>query len=138
MTATVVQLRAGLRTNLATISGLRVMAGFDRASVPAAQVGEVEIDYDKTMRGSTGPLNEYVWQVRVYVSRADDAAAQDKLDAYLTGTGSIKSAIESDKTLGGVAETLRVTSLAGYGVYEVAGQAYVGAEFTVHVWARST
>lgn len=132
----VVTQRAGLKTRLDTISGLRVMAGLDMASVPAVIVGEVAVDYDQTFNGASGKVHEFTWTVRLYVSRADDRSAQDKLDAYLDGASGIKAALEADRTLGGAAETLRVTAMSGYGVYEVAGQAYLGAEFSVSVWAR--
>jgi hypothetical protein len=135
--ADVAAIRTGLRTRLATISGLRTPLGFDKVETPAAQVGEVEIEYDKTMgRG----LDELTFKIRVYASRADDRSGQDKLDGYLKGSGStsVKAAIEGDRTLGGTAQTLRVTGVSGYGVYEVAGMAYVGAEFTVTVWATGS
>lgn len=136
--ASVVSIRDGLATNLATITGLRVSSfAADKVSVPAAVVGEVRIEFDKTFgRG----LDEFEVKVRVYASRADDRAGQDKLDGYLagSGSGSVKAALESDRTLGGVAQTLRVTDVDGYGVYEVAGMQYVGAEFTVTVWAAGS
>ena len=135
--ADVATLRAGLRTRLATVSGLRAPVGFDKVETPSAQVGEVEIEYDKTMgRG----VDELTFKIRVYASKADDRSGQDKLDGYLKGSGatSVKAAIEGDRTLGGAAQTLRVTGVSGYGVYEVAGTQYVGAEFTVTVWATGS
>ena len=136
--ATVVQIRAGLRTRLATISGLRTPKGFDRISVPAAHIGEVEGQYNQTFGSSTTALNAYQVKVRLYVSRASDSAAEANLDAYLAPSGaqSVKAALEGDRTLGGVAETLNVSGFSGYGVYEVADQPYVGAEFTVDIYAR--
>lgn len=126
----------GLETRLATISGLRVCS-VDRVSVPAAVVGEVEIDFDQSMgRG----LDAMEWKIRVYASSASDRAGLTKLNSFLAGSGalSVKAAIEGDRTLGGAAQTLRVVRVGGYGVYEVAGQQYMGAEFTVAVWASGS
>lgn len=134
--ATVTQLRTGLATRLGTISGLRAAAFMpDRISVPQAIVGEVEIDFDKTFGNQ---VDEYTFKVRVYASRATDRAGQKALDGYIVAAGasSIKAAIEGDRTLGGVAETLRVESVTGYGVYEVGDALYLGAEFDVTVHAR--
>lgn len=134
--ASIVAIRAGLAANINTIPGLNVTAHVaDRISPPAVVIGEVSIEFDKTMgRG----LDEISLTARVYVGRADDRSSQDKLDGYLAGSGalSIKAAIESDLTLGGAAETLRCATATGYGVYEVAGMQYVGAEFPVTVYAR--
>lgn len=127
----------GLATALDTISGLRVMAGVDKVSPPAATIGEVEIEFDLAMgRG----LDEFTWKVRVYASRADERSGLSKLNGYLAGSGSlsVKAALESDRTLGGVCEMLRVERVDGYGVYEVAGVQYLGAEFTVRIYASGS
>lgn len=126
----------GLATALDTISGLRICS-VDKISPPAAVVGEVEIEFDLAMgRG----LDEMTWRVRVYASRADDRSGLTKLNGYLAGSGSssVKAALESDRTLGGVCQMLRVERVDGYGVYEVAGMQYLGAEFTVRVYASGS
>lgn len=136
--ASIVAIRDGLAANLGTISGLRAFSYMpDRVSVPAAIVGEVGIDFDLTFgRG----LDQFAITVRVYVSKASDRAGQDKLDGYLAGSGasSIKAAIEADKTLGGAAQTLKVVAVTGYGVYEVGGVDYLGAEFSVVIYASGS
>ena len=135
------EIRQALATQLATIDGLRT-AGFmpDKVTVPQAIVGEVEIDFDLTMHRG---CDKYEFKIRVYASRADDKAGQKKLDSYLAGSGatSIKAALEAGRgapgqpALNGAASDLHVTGVAGYGVYEVAGVLYLGAEFTVDVYA---
>lgn len=131
----VLDVRAGLQTALGTIDGLRVAAGFDLVTVPAAMVGEVEVDYDRTFgRG----LDEMLFKIRVYASRASDRGGMERIDGYLEGAASVKSALEADVTLGGACSTLRVERVEGYGVYEVANTAYVGAEFIVRVWAAGS
>lgn len=127
-------IRDGLKTRLATISGLRTHDTVpEQVAVPAAVVGAPElIAFDTTYRG----CSRYVIPVRVYASKASERTGQDKLDGYLnySGTGSVKAAIEGDVTLGGAAQTTRVTEARGYGVYEVAGVQYLGAEFVCEVY----
>jgi hypothetical protein len=123
-------LREGLATNLRTISGLRVVSySPDAVEVPMAIVGAPSIDYDTAMaRGS----DEYTFTVDVLVSRAVSRAAQKELDAYCD-PGSIKAAIESDRTLGGAAFDCRVTSLNSYRQEVVGETPYLSASFTVQV-----
>lgn len=134
--ASVSAIRDGLAAQLSNIAGLRVLSyAPDRVSVPAAAVEIESVEFDRTFgRG----MDEFSLVVRLYASRADDRAGQDRLDTYLAGSGtaSVKAAIEADASLGGIAQTLRVTRVENYGVYEVAGVSYFGAEFRVSVWAR--
>lgn len=133
----IASLRQGLGARLQTITGLRASNyAPDRVSVPAYAIELASLNYDQTFGRR---VNEVPFTVRIYTSRADDKAGQDRLDAFIDPTGavSVKAAIEADTTLGGVAETCRVVSLDNYGVYEVGGTAYFGAEFSVSVWARS-
>ena len=53
-----------------------------------------------------------------------------------SGPGSIKAALEADRTLGGLVDALVVAKRFGYGVYDVGGIDYLGARFTVRVWGR--
>lgn len=102
--------RAGLGTALDTITGLRAFDYVpDSLSPPAAVVEPLEIDYDEAMRRG---LDVYRAYILVIVGRMSDRSSQDRLDAYVTGSGSssIKAALESDKTLGGACSTLQVTS----------------------------
>ena len=129
-------IRAGLKTRLATISGLRTYDTIpDSFTAPAAIVGmPTLISYDATFNRSHDKLT---FPIRVLVTKATDRAAQERLEPYLDGTGStsIKTAIEGDPTLGGAAALVRVLNAQGLGVYDVAGIPYLGAEFTVEVIA---
>jgi hypothetical protein len=69
------------------------------------------------------------------VGRADDRAAQNKLDAFLVGANSIKAAVEADRTLGGTANTCRVTEMSNYASMNVGETVYLAAQFTVEVVA---
>lgn len=108
MPAAIASLRAGLATQLATIPGLRVYAYVpDTPNLPSAVVRLVRVSYDSTLsRGS----DEFEFLITMVVGRADDRVAQTSVETYLAGTGSssVKTAIEADPTLGGVALNTRV------------------------------
>lgn len=134
--ANVSDLRNGLATNLATISGLRTAATVpDQINPPVAVVMPTSITYDTAFARTGG--DEYEFSVMVIVGRVDERMAQNKLDAYCSGTGSqsIKAAIESNRTLGGKAFDCRVTSLRNYNQVSVADVTYLAAEFVVQVYA---
>jgi hypothetical protein len=102
--------RAGLGTALDTITGLRVFDYVpDSLSPPAAVVEPLEVDYDEAMRRG---LDFYRAFILIIVGRMSDRSSQDRLDAYVAGSGasSVKAALEADKSLGGACSTLQVTS----------------------------
>jgi transketolase len=75
--------------------------------------------------------------ITVIVGRVAEREAQRKLDAYIsTGASSIKSAVESDKTLGGYAYDCRVVSMDSVGSLTVSDTTYLAADFTVAVIAN--
>ena len=129
-------LRTAIATNLSTITGLRTAATVpDQINPPIAVVMPTSITYDLAFARNGG--DEYEFSVMVIVGRVDERMAQNKLDAYCSGTGtqSIKAAIESNKTLGGQAFGCRVTSLRSYSQVSVADVTYLAAEFAVQVYA---
>ena len=129
------QLRTGLATNLATISGLRTANLIpDQVNPPIAIITPETITYDTSFaRG----LDEYNFTILVVVHRVAERSAQSSLDAFCnpTGSTSIKTAIESDRSLGGKAQTLRVTNLRTYQALSVGDVDYLAAEFSVVVYA---
>lgn len=129
--ATLAQLRDGLAARLQTIPGLRTSAWQpDAVRPPIAYVLPDRIDYDlNANRGA----DTSVFLIGVVVGRADDRASQRTLDAYVFGSGSVKAAIEADRTLGGVADTCRVVEMRNYGNVTVGEQVYLGCEFVVEV-----
>jgi hypothetical protein len=134
--ADVSALRAGIATNLTTVSGLRTAATVpDQINPPVAVVMPTSITYDTAFARSGG--DEYEFSVMVIVGRVDERMAQNKLDAYCSGSGtqSIKAAIQSNRTLGGQAFDCRVTSLRSYNQISVADVTYLAAEFVVQVYA---
>jgi hypothetical protein len=127
--------RAGLKTRLATIAGLNAHATAPGSIVtPCAFVvpRTPAIEFDETMGRGSDQLN---FGIVLLVSRSTDQLAQEHLDPYLAGSGSssIKAAVEGDGTLGGVADWTRVSSVASYGDIEIATISYLGARFNVEV-----
>jgi hypothetical protein len=79
--------------------------------LPSGEAGPLV--YDLTMgRG----LDQIPFTVEVFTGSPVDVGAQMLLDEYLEPTGgrSIKAALEVDKTLGGLVDTLHVTQSTGY------------------------
>jgi hypothetical protein len=102
--------RTGLGTALDTIAGLRVFDYVpDSLSPPAAVVEPLEVDYEWAMQRG---LDFYRAFILVIVGRMSDRSSQDRLDAYVAGSGasSVKAALEANRTLGGACSTLQVTS----------------------------
>ena len=125
--------RDGLKTRLQTITGLRVYDLIpDTVTPPAAVVGQLDLTFDiNNARG----LDQANCDVMVIVQRLSERVAQDKLDAFLAGSGagSIKAAIEGDRTLGGAVNTLRVISAEG-GTYESAGALFLSYRYRLTIW----
>jgi hypothetical protein len=134
--ASITGLRNGLATNLATISGLRTTTETpDTISPPVAIINVANVNFDKTFaRG----LDEYNFVITCVVGRVGERTAQRLLDSYVSSTGasSVKLAIESDKTLGGNCDTLRVTDMRNYGSIVIGEITYLAAEFNVVVYAQ--
>lgn len=132
---TISGMRTGIANNLAAISGLRTAATVPTdPKPPVAVVMPNQINYDTAFaRG----LDQYEFIVLVIVGKVDDRTAQNALDGYCdpSGAGSVKTAIERDKTLGGNAQTLRVTNMRNYAALSIAENTYLAAEFAVQVYA---
>lgn len=133
--ATISAIRTGIATNLATISGLRTAATMpDQPNPPIAIVMPQSVSFDTAYgRG----MDTYEFVVLTIVGRVDERTAQNLLDSYCNPTGatSIKTAIESDRTLGGEVQDLRVTEMRNYSSVPVGEITYLAAEFVVTVYA---
>lgn len=132
---TIAQLRSGLATNLATISGLRTSPELiDNPSPPVALVNLESVDYDQAYQSG---LTLYNFSITVIVGRSAEREMQRKLDSYIQpdGAASVKIAVESDRTLSGSAQDLRVTNAGSIGSIQINDQTYLAAEFTVTVYA---
>lgn len=131
--ATISELRQGIADNLSSIYGLRVSPTMlDAPRPPVAMVYPDTVAYDlNANRGA----DTFTFIVYVLVGRADDRTAQNRLDAYVVGPDSVKAAIEADRTLGGAADTLRVTSMENYQQVSIGDTVYLAVEFMVEVVA---
>ncbi len=128
-------IRDGLATNLATIPGLRTASELiDNPSPPVALVGLESVEYDQAYQSG---LNLYTFTITVIVGRAAERTMQRKLDSYMfpSGEQSVKVAVESDRTLSGLVQDLRVVSSGSVGSITINDQTYLAAEFTVTVYA---
>lgn len=130
----IAEIRAGLAANIATISGLRVAAEIpDNPSPPIAVIALNNISYDLAMaRGTT----LYNFTVTLIVGRVAERDAQRKLDAYAgDGERSIKSAVQSDRTLGGSAFDCVLSEMSTLGALNLGEQTYLAADFAVRVYS---
>lgn len=131
----IADIRDGIATNLATIPGLRTASELiDNPSPPVALVGLESVEYDQAYQSG---LNLYTFTVTVIVGRAAERTMQRKLDSYMfpDGDQSVKVAVESDRTLSGACQDLRVTGAGSVGSITINDQTYLAAEFTVTVYA---
>jgi hypothetical protein len=128
-------IRQALANNLATIPGLRTSAVVpDLPNPPIAIVALRSVTYDGAFDKG---LTNYNFAVTVIVGRAAEREAQRRLDAYIsTGASSVKSAVESDSTLGGNAYDCRVVSMDSVGSLSISDTTYLAADFTVSVIAN--
>jgi hypothetical protein len=125
--------RDGLKTRLATISGLRVWDVIpDQVTPPGAVVGQLDFTFDIDNARGVDLANVDVY---VIVQRMDARSGQNKLDGYLAGSGStsIKAAIEGDRTLGGTVNTLRVTR-AEAGSYVQGDVTFLSYRYSLTIW----
>lgn len=134
--ASITDIRAGLASQIGAVPGLRTTTETpDTISPPIAIINVSNVSYDKA--GSRG-LDEYSFVVTVIVGRVGERTAQRLLDSYVstTGASSVKLAVESNRTLGGKCDTLRVTEMRNYGQTVIGEVTYLAAEFNVVVYAQ--
>lgn len=133
--ASITAIRSGLATNLATITGLRSGPTIpDNVNPPYAIIAPSSVDYHRAFNNA---LSTYNFTITLVVGRVSERTAQNNLDAYCspTGSSSIRVAIESDKTLGGVVFDTIVTGMRNYGSVTIGENTYLAAEFDIAVQA---
>ena len=131
----IAEIRAGLAANIATIPGLRVAETIpDNPSPPIAILSLNSITYDLDFnRGMT----VYNFTVTLIVGRVAERDAQRKLDAYAgNGERSIKTAVQSDRTLGGAAFDCRLSEMSTLGGVTINEVTYVAADFAIQVYSE--
>jgi hypothetical protein len=135
MPATVSQVAEGIKTRLATVTGLRTFSYQPEQLNPPVAFPVLEsVEYHGAMGGGNVRMR---WQVFVIVGRYLDRVAHSNLDGYLSYSGatSLRAAIEGDKTLGGVAQTLILESGLSVGALTVAEADFLQVQFSVLVHA---
>lgn len=128
-------MRTALATNLGTISGIRTYADIpDNPAMPAAVVQLGSVSYNTAMQRG---LTEYSFVVTVIFGRIATSQAQRSLDDLISDDGgrSVKSAVESDKTLAGSAYDTRVTEMTNVQSVIIGDITYLSADFAVTVFA---
>lgn len=133
MPATVSQVAAGLATRLATISGLRTSAYQpEQLNPPFAFPTLNRIEYHRAFAGGDVVMD---WTVNVIVGRYVDRNSFAILDDFLSYSGakSVRAAIEADKTLGGVCQTLVLPSGANITSLSSADAEFLQIQFQVTV-----
>lgn len=121
-----VEIRDGMKTRLATISGL---SAYDTMPNVVADKNFAVVLYGEPLvlpHGHGGLVSVGV-RVVVRVSRATTPDAQEALDTYLwpTGTNSIVAAVNGDRTLGSKVEETQWVSTGSIGFVDDAVQGEV-------------
>lgn len=135
MPATVSQVADGLKARLATVTGLRTFSYQpEQVNPPVAFPVLESIEYHKAFGGGDVQMR---WTVIVIVGRYLDRVAHANLDGYLSydGATSLRAAVEGDRTLGGVAQTLILDSSISIGSLAVAEAEFLQVSFSVLVHA---
>ena len=130
------QIRSGLNTALSAISGVQTSAYMLDAPVPPLLqvMGPEVVEYDDAMQRG---LDTYTVVVQAFAGTPEQQAAQDTVDAWLapSGSSSVKAAVESDITLGGIVASARVVRANGYRIYDLPHQGRtLGCEFFVEIY----
>lgn len=133
MPASVSAVASGLASALGSVSGLRTYNYQpEQLNPPIAFPVLNQINYHRAMQGGDVVMD---WTVSIIVGRYVDRTAISLLDEYLSfsGTKSIRAALESDRTLGGVCQTLIVGSAADISSLSSAEAEFLQIQFTVQV-----
>lgn len=132
-------IRAGIAANIKAALGDVQCTGYliTNALAPAFEVELERIVYDGAM--SRG-LDEWFFTIRGFAASGTDRAAQMRMDAWIDSTGSqsVKTALEADRTLGGSVGDARVTQLGrvqAFSPVNSPGTTLFGAEWTLRVLA---
>ena len=128
-------IRQGIATNLATISGLRTSGELpENPNPPTAVVALETIDYDGAFQQG---VTTFMFTVIVIVGKQSDRISQRSLNDYASQNGarSVKTAVESDRSLGGSAMDCRVRGMTSVGSLQLNDTEYMAAEFSVAVYA---
>jgi len=127
-------LRSRLAKNLRKVTGLRVVETLpDVVNPPMAMIALDKVAYN---RQNNAGMAEYTFKITVVLGRVSERTAQQAMDLYVApGAGSVKAAVESDKTLGGNAYDVFISELTAIGAVQINAVDFYSAEFSVQVFA---
>jgi hypothetical protein len=138
--ATITAIRRGIAANLTQLGtnlGIQVSAyALANPTPPTIQVLPGEVVYDRAMHRG---LDDLTFLVQALVQYGSDIGSQKRLDELLDPTGpkSLKTAVESDSTLGGIVSDVSVTNATGYRVAQGANGPILLCEWSVQVMAQN-
>jgi hypothetical protein len=132
--ADIAAIRAGIKTRLATSSTFIQIAATmpDTLSPPCAVVDLQSVSYDRAFGNG---LELLTFTITVIAQRFDPAANQALLDGLVSGSGAVRALIAGDLTLDGSCSTCQVTQMGEYGLISANETDYLGANFTLEVYA---
>jgi hypothetical protein len=133
--ASVGAVATAIQTALATISGLRTFSYQPEQLNPPTAYPELnQVVYHRTM-GNGSALTQMEWTIHVIVGRYTDRTAHALLDNYLSATGakSVRAAIESSDTLGGVVQAVILSTSADVTSLTNAEAEYLQIQFSLTV-----
>jgi hypothetical protein len=129
------EIRAAMGEALSALGDVRIRDFIPPLVTPPMAVIQPQgIEYDLNARRG---LNRFTFTVTLFVVKADDRAAQKRIDPYVSpgGESSVKRVLEADRTLGGVVDTLRVMSVSNYASSDANDILYLAVDFEVEVYA---
>ena len=132
--ADIAAIRAGIKTRLATSSTFIQIAATmpDTVSPPGAVIDLQSVSYDQAFGNG---LELLTFTITVIAQRFDPAANQALLDGLVSGSGAVRALIAGDLTLDGSCSTCQVTQMGEYGLISANETDYLGANFTLEVYA---
>jgi hypothetical protein len=133
-------IRLGLKTQLETISGLRAYDVWPTTINPPVAIVR---PLNGTLHEDLGGSVQYLFEVTLLLQLGNLQVAQEQLDEYLATDGamSILFALESDRTLGGKADSTSVGEWRDIGTLRVGadedgnGPEFMGCRFDVEILA---
>ncbi len=134
------EIRDGLKTTVSNISGLRCydVIPDNAINFPVALFIPTNIEFDLAMQRGT---DLYTFDMIVAVQRTDARTAQDKLDEFVSGSGSksIRQIIYNNKTLGLADTDARVVNMTNYSAdFNLNGIDGIGANFEIEVYTKGS
>lgn len=135
MAASVGSVATAIATRLGTISGLRTFAFQpDQINPPVAFPVLDSISYHDAFGGGDVVME---WTIVLVASRWSDRVSYATLDAYLSYSGatSVRAALETDRTLGGVVQTCVLPSSANISQLSAGEAEFLSVQFSLTVHA---